>query len=353
MKACSGFSLVELLVAITILALLIALLLPAVVSSREAARRAQCGNNMRQLGLAATSYESQYECFPPSSYFTEGVDPAYRRTHERNWVIAILPFLEQQALYDAFDFLVPISDSSNREPRGKELPSMQCPSDIGQHVKFASTSAKEGDNWARGNYAANASLAAYYANTSTPHAGAGTKMPLSYSRWTRGIMGANLSMGISEIHDGASNTILLSEVRVGLTAEDSRGAWALSHPGSSALWAHAWGVAVGPNPCHDSSDQILDCTAVVNRVGLAATRTACMACTTAGVAAQAPPKSQHQGGVQVTMADGSVRFISNYIQKGDGAWWASPTTPNLASQFLCWERLCASQDGCPVDARQF
>lgn len=88
-----GFSLVELLVAITILALLAALLLPAVVSSREAARRAQCDNNLRQLGLAASNYESQYPCFPPSSYFSEGIDPAFRRSHDRNWVIAILPFM--------------------------------------------------------------------------------------------------------------------------------------------------------------------------------------------------------------------------------------------------------------------
>jgi len=122
-----GFTLVELLVVITIIGLLIALLLPAVQSAREAARQAQCSNHVKQLGLACANYESQNGCFPPSSSFPKGTDPGDSRTHRRNWVIAVLPFLEQQALYDSFDLSVPINDSSNRTARGTDLPVMKCP----------------------------------------------------------------------------------------------------------------------------------------------------------------------------------------------------------------------------------
>ena len=105
--------------------------LPAVARGcsrpREAARQAQCQNNMKQLGLACLSYENQHWCFPPSTYCTEGTAPAGARTHLRNWVIAILPFLEQQPLYDSFDFTGgdPALEQSNgkgNEPAGDAVP---------------------------------------------------------------------------------------------------------------------------------------------------------------------------------------------------------------------------------------
>ena len=196
--------------------------------------------------------------FPPSSYFTEGINPAYLRTHRYNWAIAILPFLEQQALHDAFDLSVDIASSVNRAARGTDLTVMKCPADTGGNVKFSSVNATEGDNWARGNYAANASLAMYYVG-GTQSPGAGATEAFSTSRWHRGIMGSNLSMGVSEIYDGTSNTILLGEVRAGMVSQDRRGTWALDHPGASTLWGHAIGDGNGPNMCSDNSDDIMDC----------------------------------------------------------------------------------------------
>ena len=349
-----AFTLVELLVVITIIALLISLLLPAVQSAREASRQAQCQNNMKQLGLACLNYENQNWCFPPSAYCVNGTDPGSIRTRYRNWVVAILPFLEQQPLYDSFNFSAPISDSSNRTARGTELQVMKCPTDTGHLVKFASVDSSEGDNWARGNYAANASLAMYYSNGNAI-GGAGANQPLSTSRWQRGIMGTNLSMGVSEIYDGTSNTILLAEVRVGIVKEDRRGTWALDHPGASSLWGHGWGSDLGPNSCQDASDDLLDCTTIQTSAGgVDATRKACMTCASGG-SYQATTRSRHAGGVNIALADGSVRFLSNYIEKGTDMWgWVSaPTTPNLSTQFVCYQRLFASQDGQVVDGKKF
>ena len=350
-----AFTLVELLVVITIIALLISLLLPAVQSAREAARLAQCQNNMKQLGLACLNYENQYWCFPPSSHFSSGTAPNTSRTHWRNWAISILPFLEQQAVFDSFDFSVAINHSNNRAARGADLQVMKCPTDTGHKVMFASADSAEGDQWARGNYAANASLA-YYGGAGTwaaTYSGAGTDMPFSYSRWHRGIMGGNLSMGVSEVYDGTSNTVLLAEVRVGVVAQDRRGTWALDHPGASSLWAHGWGDDNGPNTCTDDSDDLLDCDKATTAAGGTDTlRATCMQCYS-GASQQAAPRSRHAGGLNATLADGSVRFISSYIEKGSGPSWSTSSTPSLTNAFLCWQRLCCSQDGQVIDGKKF
>ena len=106
-----GFTLVELLTVITIIGILISLLLPAVQAAREAARRMQCNNNLKQLGLALLNYESQWGTFPPSSFTVQGADLYSIGVTAQcpNWVIVVLPFLEQQALADRFDRTQPIA----------------------------------------------------------------------------------------------------------------------------------------------------------------------------------------------------------------------------------------------------
>ena len=100
----------------------VALLLPAVQAAREAARRSQCNNNLKQIALALLNYESTYKCFPPAVITDKDGRPM------RSWRVAILPFLEQRPLYDQYDFNQPWDSPRNRTLTNVRIPVYQCPS---------------------------------------------------------------------------------------------------------------------------------------------------------------------------------------------------------------------------------
>ena len=231
--ACRGFTLVELLVVITIIGILIALLLPAVQSTREAARRVQCLNNLKQLGLALCNFHAARRTFPPSSVWrkngkldltNDGVEN--NPDLAENWVILILPQLEQQSLRASFDLTKPIPNPANAKPRSLPLTVMLCPSDVFNQTPFngtaSSLTSNLGGGWARGNYAANASLGYLGSGDRVNVTGVGQGTNFTSfgwgNRWLRGVMGANAALRADEIRDGTSKTILLAEIR----AESSR-----------------------------------------------------------------------------------------------------------------------------------
>jgi prepilin-type N-terminal cleavage/methylation domain-containing protein len=123
-----GFTLIELLVVIAIIGLLTALLLPAVQGAREAARRTQCVNNLKQLGVAVHTYESTHRAFPPGyvSNFDAGgndIGPGW------GWSALLLPPMEQKPLFDSVNLSLPIEDSSNETGRLTRIAVYLCPSD--------------------------------------------------------------------------------------------------------------------------------------------------------------------------------------------------------------------------------
>jgi prepilin-type N-terminal cleavage/methylation domain-containing protein len=131
-----GFTLVELLVVIAIIGVLIALLLPAVQSAREAARRLQCANNLKQLGLAVHTYHDAHQSIPISISPWPGEAPNFEFPRSgKGWLVAILPQIEQQAMYDQFDFTGEffssrgIKNRVNDQLLGTQLPAIVCPSD--------------------------------------------------------------------------------------------------------------------------------------------------------------------------------------------------------------------------------
>ncbi|MCA9195521.1 MAG: DUF1559 domain-containing protein [Planctomycetales bacterium] len=122
----SGFTLVELLVVIAIIGILVGLLLPAVQAAREAARRMQCSNNLKQSGLAILNYESAYKKFPPGN-ITDG--NCCGTPSHTVWSVAILPFIEQANLNGTYNPNLPIEDPANSFLRQQNMPSYNCPSD--------------------------------------------------------------------------------------------------------------------------------------------------------------------------------------------------------------------------------
>lgn len=118
------FWLIRVLAVVGIIGVLIALLLPAVRTSGDAARRMSCGNNLKRIGLALANYESDYHCLPPA--YT--VDADGKPLH--SWRTLILPYLEQQALYEKIDLSKPWDDPANQAAHDARVPTYECPSNV-------------------------------------------------------------------------------------------------------------------------------------------------------------------------------------------------------------------------------
>src|SRR2546423_1176891 len=155
-----GFTLIELLVVISIISVLIALLLPAVQAAREAARRTQCANNLKQLGVALANYESANNCLPLGMvYAVNGasgmpgaicMSPGGANCQNTPWFVLMLPYIEQAPLYNAFNTSIGIEGPAllgfviNSTVMTSRIASFQCPSDNIQTLSMAAVSKATG-----------------------------------------------------------------------------------------------------------------------------------------------------------------------------------------------------------------
>jgi prepilin-type N-terminal cleavage/methylation domain-containing protein len=363
-----GFTILELVVVIGIIGLLAALLLPAVQAAREAARRTQCLNNLRQLGVALQSYHDAHSCFPPAVVWNGGpgeplgggrvsVGPIDRvavgytpaNGPDRvlaNWVILLLPQLEQDMLYKGFNQSLPVDDPSNANARATNLLFMLCPSDPFNNVPYQRASPAgtlTGHAYARGNYAINFGADAQcYRSDPRCQYGNYVSDPDLLNRnmvvWGTGIGGVNLSFRLRDFPGGTSRIVAIDEVRAGIDPLDPRGVWALGMAGASATAGD--GIYNLPNSSPPNcplalADEIVGCAALIAKYGLSRLSQLGMPCTSNIVngietSIRATARSTHPLGVHVLMLDGSAHFVAENI---DPQIWTDIHSSVTGNQF--------------------
>lgn len=285
-----GFTLIELLVVIAIIAVLIALLLPAVQQAREAARRTQCKNNLKQLALAIHNYESTSRTLPPGGVSSLSIQPPNAnfctsgsdRTRAP-WTVMILPFLDEAARYNQFNHSADFTSSSNIPGSAQNdavfkqnCPKFQCPTDPN-------------------------SLNTVNNNNYFGVQGGGTTVPCSTQGGTRvfylnGVLYLNSLTRLSDITDGTTNVFLIGETRYCPTpsgrSDLSHASWSSSIKLDSSFGVPlTFAAAMTQINSIAGSGGTIDCFNIMSR--------------TFG--------SFHNGGCHFAMVDGSIRFVSENI----------------------------------------
>lgn len=262
-RAClhAGFTLVELLVVIAIIGILVGLLLPAVQAAREAARRVSCMNNMTQIGLAIHHHDFSLEHLPSGVINPDGPIRNQEVGQNVSWHVQILPYIEQQNLFDNFDLKAGAYAPVNEKARAAAVPTFLCPSFPGPAV-VRTTSGKQA--------ATNC-----YVGCQDDH-----ETPIDSDN--NGLLFLNSKIRFTEILDGSSQTILTGEIR----------------PGAKSLgWASGTRATMRNTSSINEGKWPDDCDVEVGSLDVGGFG------------------SFHQGGALFTFADGSTVFLTDSIDE--------------------------------------
>jgi prepilin-type N-terminal cleavage/methylation domain-containing protein/prepilin-type processing-associated H-X9-DG protein len=346
-----GFTLIELLVVIAIIAVLIGLLLPAVQAAREAARRIQCVNNQKQIGLALHNYIDVNQSMPIGAFWMLpirfGPGPNWR--HAYSHYIGLLPFMEQSAAYNAFNMTQNIFDDANTTICTLALSGLWCPSDPKASGSYL------GDAYAPTpfpfritSYAGNIGSLLWFPNARVGNATGMVPFDSNYNAivsQTNGILYYSSNVKLGDITDGTSNTFWGGERAFGKLGPNVINCymWWPSGTLSDSLACAMWPI----NP----QNKIIDANNP-DQVGFSAFLTGY--------------SSFHPGGANMGFCDGSVKFIKDTVN----TWQIDPTTglppgvtlPNPAlsiysylptARFGVWQALASRNGGEVISADQF
>ncbi len=291
-----GFTLVELLVVIAIIGVMVGLLLPAV----QAARRMQCGNNLKQLTLAMHNYESTYKTLPPSR-ITTGLS-------RHSWSAFMLPFIEQAQVYDIYNFNVRWSDPLNYPATTTTIPGFVCPSSpSGRMIPDAAAQARHvpvpPGGFGPSDYSSTNELRrSFYISNGMP-------LPPGIQRGMPGAMNRNANTRFADILDGLSNTMLFAERSgrpeiyvaqkrpLGIVVGDGWGWVDFDNTSGSVNGASQDGMIIN----RTRNDAPVFTT---DRIG----GPCAINCTNSS-----EYYSFHPGGMNISLVDGSVRFLSDSV----------------------------------------
>lgn len=292
MRANCGFTLVELLVVIAIIGILVGLLLPAVQSAREAARRMQCTNNLKQLALACHNFHDTYRKFPSG-----GLQPTVTAGSQFSVLAQLLPFIEQSNVYNRIDLRVPVQDAANAAARDTIIGTFTCPSESRANP-MPSLGAPT-------NYVSNTGSMPFFV--------------IPGQTLFSGVFYVNTTLRFADLTDGTSQTAMFSER---LMADGSNGLVSpvedvFFHPGNPTTADDAHNLCLG-----------LDITNLANQFPLfmgapwmhhqhryqhiSPPNGRSCGFFMVGKSTM-PASSRHPGGVNVALADGSVTFIPSTV----------------------------------------
>ena len=275
-----GFTLIELLIVMGIIAVLIALLLPAVQQCRESARRTQCKNNLMQIGIALQNYEATHRVFPPGTQ--NGTGPIVSREDEvhfhMSWLTQILPFLERTNDYNHIDFTSGVYSPSNRPVRARFLVGFICPSDPGPFPPGVGVT--------------------NYCGVHNDY-----EAPIDVNQ--NGVLFLNSSVRCEQIIDGLSNTIFVIESAINQGGELGWMSGTKSSLRNGVVSKNRGQVDAAGNAAPPEYQCQLNRPLHIPQFGIAMNN--------AGTDHVGGPSSRHVGGAQSLLGDSSVRFISENI----------------------------------------